>query len=71
MTNFKIYLRSVWPTGKKERKTQIQKFKYLEKEKSFLNEIKSIFIIIQRISFNKKRKIVRTSFNLKFWSFLS
>ena len=32
--------------GKKEGKTQIQKFEYLEKEESFLDEIKSIFIII-------------------------
>ena len=28
---------------KKEGKTKIQKFEYLEKEKSFLDEIKSIF----------------------------
>ena len=29
--------------GKKERKTKIQKFEYLKKEKSFLDEIQSIF----------------------------
>ena len=29
--------------GKKERKKKIQKFEYLEKEKSFLDEIKNIF----------------------------
>ena len=29
--------------GKKEQMTDIQKFKYLENEKSFLYEIKSIF----------------------------
>ena len=28
---------------KKERKTNIQKFEYLEDEKSFLDEIKNIF----------------------------
>ena len=28
---------------KKERKTEIQKFEYLEKEESFLEEIKNIF----------------------------
>ena len=32
-----------WLTGKKEGKTNIQKFEYLENEKSFLNEIKNIF----------------------------
>ena len=29
--------------AKKERKTKIQKFKYLENKKSFLDEIKNIF----------------------------
>ena len=29
--------------GKKERKTKIQKFEYLKKKKSFLDEIKNIF----------------------------
>ena len=32
-----------WLTGKKEGKTKIQKFEYLDNEKSFLDEIKSIF----------------------------
>ena len=32
-----------WPTGKKEGKTEIQKLECLKKEKSFLDEIKSIF----------------------------
>ena len=32
-----------WLTGKKEGKTKIQKFEYLENEKSFLDEIKNIF----------------------------
>ena len=44
--NFKIYLRSTsrqWLTGKKEGKMEIQKFEYLENEKSYLDEIKSIF----------------------------
>ena len=30
-------------TGKKEGKEKIQKFEYLENEKSFLDEIKNIF----------------------------
>ena len=32
-----------WLKGKKEGKTEIQKFEYLEHEKSFLDEIKNIF----------------------------
>ena len=32
-----------WLTGGKDRKTEIQKIEYLENEKSFLYEIKSIF----------------------------
>ena len=32
-----------WLTGKKEGKTNIPKFEYLENEKSFLDEIKNIF----------------------------
>ena len=32
-----------WLTGKKEEKMNIQKFEYLENEKSFLDEIKNIF----------------------------
>ena len=32
-----------WLTGKKERKTKIQNFEYLENEKSLLHEIKNIF----------------------------
>ena len=45
--NFNIYL---WSTSKamtdrekKEGKTEIQKFEYLENEKSFLDEVKNIF----------------------------
>ena len=30
-------------TGKKERKSEIQKFEYIDNEKSFSDEIKSIF----------------------------
>ena len=44
--NFKIHLRSTSkqsPTGKKKGKTEIQKLEYLEKVKSFLDEIKGIF----------------------------
>ena len=32
-----------WPTGKKDKVTEMQKFEYPENEKSFLDEIKSIF----------------------------
>ena len=32
-----------WLAGRKEGKTEIQKFEYLENEKSFLDETKNIF----------------------------
>ena len=44
--DFKIYLRSAseaMADREKEGKTEIQKLEYLEKEKSFLDEIKSIY----------------------------
>ena len=51
--------------GKKERKTKIQKFEYLKKEKSFLDEIKSIFHSflkgyqkIADISFKEKCQVI-------------
>ena len=40
--NFKNYLGSS-PTAMAGRKMEIQKFEYLENEKSFLDEIKNIF----------------------------
>ena len=39
---------------KKERKTKIQKFEYLENEKSFLDEIKTFFIVFEGLSFAEK-----------------
>ena len=36
---------------KQERRTEIQKFEYLEKEKSSLDEIKSIFIVYEMLTF--------------------
>ena len=46
-TSFKIFLESTSEAmadrEKKEGKTNIQKFEYLEKEKSLLDEIKNIF----------------------------
>ena len=45
--NFNIYLRStskaMTDREKKEWKTEIQKFEYLENEKSLLDEVKNIF----------------------------
>ena len=41
---------------KKEEKTEIQKFEYLENEKSFLDEIKTICHIICMLSFGEKKK---------------
>ena len=35
-------------------KTKIQKFEYLKKEKSFLDEIKTFFIAFEGPSFGKK-----------------
>ena len=55
-----------WLTGKKEGKMEIQKFEYLENEKSFLDEIKSTFHSFWRnIIWWKNRnlmKIADTSF---------
>ena len=45
------YLLKKWPKGNNEGKSEIQKFKYLEIEKSFLDEIKSIFIIVYGLAF--------------------
>ena len=46
-----------WLTGKKEGKSKIQKFEYLENEKSFLDEIKNIFHIFCRAIIWLKIKI--------------
>ena len=39
---------------KQERRTEIQKFEYLEKVKSSLDEIKSIFIVYEMLTFDEK-----------------
>ena len=39
---------------KKEWKTEIQKFEYLENEESFLDEIKGIFIVFEGLSIGEK-----------------
>ena len=41
--------------GKEAKKSQ--KFEYLENEKSFLNEIKNIFIVFKGLAFGEKIKI--------------
>ena len=38
--------------GKKV-KTKIQKFEYLENEKSFLDEIKTLFVVFEGVSFGE------------------
>ena len=43
-----------WLTGKKNRKTKIQKFEYLEYEKSFFDEINPFFIVSEEVSFGEK-----------------
>ena len=45
-----------WLTGKKEGKTKIQKFEYLENEKNFLDEIRNIFIVFKGLSFGEKQR---------------
>ena len=42
-------------SGKEEEK--IQKFEYLENKKSFLDEIKNIFMVFKGLSFGEKIKI--------------
>ena len=46
---------------KEEKK--IQKLEYIENENSFLDEIKSIFIVFERLSFDEQLKIADISFN--------
>ena len=40
--------------GKKEGKIEIQTFEYLENEKSFLDELKTFFIVFEVLSFGEK-----------------
>ena len=40
--------------GEKEEKTKIQKLGYLENEKSFLDEIKTFFMVFKGLSFGEK-----------------
>ena len=68
--NYKIDVGSTSKTmsdrEKKRRKTEIQKFEYLENEKSFLDEIKSIFYSFLRafiwLKIKNWWKIADTSF---------
>ena len=59
------------PTSRNKGRTEIQKFEYLENEKSFLDEIKGIFHSFWRAVIWWKNKnlmtIVDTSFILNFW----
>ena len=41
-----------WLIGRKEGKTEIQSFEYLENEKSFLDEIIFFFIVYEGLSFD-------------------
>ena len=54
------YSNSIWPfelgkCGKEGKK--LQKFEYLENEKSFLDEIKNVFIVFEGLSLGEKLKI--------------
>ena len=42
--------------GKKEGRMKIQKFEYLKNEKSFLDEIKSFFVVFEGLPFAEKIK---------------
>ena len=53
--NFIIFSSNGW-YGEKEGKREIQKFEYIENEKSFSDEIKSIFHIFKELSFGEKKK---------------
>ena len=54
---------------KKREKTKIQKLEYLENEKSFLHEIKNIFLIVfEGLSFTENKYLIKkadTSFKIK------
>ena len=41
----------------KKGRTEIQKIEFLEDEKSFLNEIKSFFIVSEGLSFGEKNSV--------------
>ena len=43
---------------KKERKTKIQKHEYLKSKKSFLDEIKTFFIVFEGLSFGENKKLI-------------
>ena len=45
----------IWNCGKDRKK--LQKFEYLENEKSFLDEIKTFFIVFKGLSFCEKIKL--------------
>ena len=53
----------------KREKTKIQKLEYLENEKSFLHEIKNIFLIVfEGLSFTENKYLIKkadTSFKIK------
>ena len=48
-----------WLTGRKKGPMEIQKFEYLENEKSFLDEIKTSLIVFEMLSFGEKQKFVK------------
>ena len=43
---------------KQERKTKIQKHEYLKSKKSFLDEIKTFFIVFEGLSFGENKKLI-------------
>ena len=47
--------------GEKEGKTEIQKFEYVENEKSFSDEIKNIFQFLKGYNLVKNKNLIKTS----------
>ena len=45
---------------------KLQKFEYLENKKSFLDEIKTFFIVFKGLSFGEKNKNLTTNSRHKF-----
>ena len=54
-----------WLIGRKRGKMETQKFKYLENEKCFLDEIKNIFQFLKGYHFVKNKNLLKNSWATK------
>ena len=50
-----------WLTGRKEGKTKLQKIEYLDKQKSFLDEIKNNFHFLKDNHLVKNKNLIKNS----------